>query len=75
MKLDKLNRQIYDLTFVLQTIPPMAHKMSKKRMYLNYKQYKRSLRENGYMSLQSMMVGEKCPIGVDLMASPLAKYR
>jgi len=41
--LNKLNRQLYALTFGPQTIPPMAQKMSKKKMQLNYTQYKRML--------------------------------
>ena len=48
--------------------------MSKKRICLNYKQYKHSLHENGDMSLQSMMVEDKCPTVAKLMDSPLAKY-
>jgi len=38
--LNKLNRQLYALTFGLQTIPSMAQKMSKKKTWLNYTQYK-----------------------------------
>ena len=48
--------------------------MSKKRMVLNYKKCKRSICENGDMSLQSMAVREQLPTVAELMASPLAKY-
>ena len=74
VKLNKFNRQIYALTFIPQTIPPMAQKMSKKMMHLNYKCYKRCLRENGDMLLKSMMVGDQRPTIVELMAVTLAKY-
>ena len=56
VELNKLNRQLYALTFVMDNIPPIDQKMSKKRMRLNYKQYKRSLRYNYDMLLQSMTV-------------------
>ena len=56
-ELDKLNRHIYALILGPQTIPPMDKKITNKRMHFNYKQYKLNLRENGDMSLQSMMVG------------------
>ena len=72
--LNKLNRQLYALTFGPQTIPSMAKKISKKTMCLNYKQYKRILHENDGMVLQSMMVGEQCPTVVELMDSPLDNY-
>ena len=55
MELNKLNRNLYALTFGPQTTPLMAQKMSKKRMRLNYKHYKRNLRENGDMPLHIMM--------------------
>ena len=58
LELNKLNRQLYDLTFGPQTIPPMDQKMSKKRMCLNYNQYKHSLCDNGDMLLHNMTVGE-----------------
>ena len=57
VKLNKLNRQLYALTLGPQPIPPMDRKISKKRMCFNYNQYKRSLCENGDMSLQIMTVG------------------
>ena len=74
MELNKFNRQLYILTFGPQTISPMYQKMSKKIMHLKYKQYERSICENGDVSLQSMAVGEKCPTFAELVASPLAKY-
>ena len=43
-------------------------------MRLNYKHYKRSLRDNGDMSLHNIMVGEQLPTVVELMTIPLAKY-
>ena len=43
-------------------------------MRLNYKQYKRSLRWNGDMSLQIMMVGDQCPTVAENMTIPLSKY-
>ena len=59
VELNKFNRQLFALTFSMQTIPPMDHKMPKKMMHFNYKQYKRSLRDNGDMLLNSMTVVDK----------------
>ena len=58
VELNKLNRHLYALNLFLQTMPPMVQKIPRKKMHLNYKQYKHSLRENGDMSLQSIKVGE-----------------
>ena len=74
MELNKLIRQLYALTFFPHTIPPIPQKMSKKRIRLNYKQCKRSLRDNSDMYLQRMTVGDKFPTIAYFMASPLAKY-
>ena len=74
LELNKFNRQLYALTFGPQNLSPMAHKMTKKRMRLNYKQYKRILLQNGHMPLQSMAVGDKFLTVDELMASPLDKY-
>ena len=74
VELNKLSRQLYALIFGPQNITPMAQKMSKKMMFVNYKQYKLSLRGNGDMLLKSMIVGDKCPKFSDLMISQLAKY-
>ena len=41
VELNKLNRQLYALTFGPKTVPPMAQPLSKKKMRLNYKEYKR----------------------------------
>ena len=43
-------------------------------MCLSYKQYKHSLRENGDMLLQSMIVGDQFQTVADLMSIPLADY-
>ena len=48
--------------------------MSKKKKRLNYKQYKRNLREHGNMGLHRMSLVEQCPTVAELMASLLAKY-
>ena len=74
VELSKLNRDLYHLTFGPQTVPPMAQKLSKKKKRLNYKQYKRILREHGDMGLHRMSLVEQCPTVAELMASPLAKY-
>ena len=71
---NEFNRQLYALTFGLQTIPPMAQKCLEKTMPLEYKQYKCSLNENSDMSLQIMMVGEQWQKVADIKASPLDKY-
>ena len=53
-RLDKLNRDIFTLTFGKKNIPPMALKLSKKRQRLKYKQYCWGLRDNGDASLSMM---------------------
>ena len=52
--LNKLNMQLYALTFGPHTIPPIAQNMLKRKMRLNYNQYKRSLQEQSDMYLQNM---------------------
>ena len=52
----------------------MARKLSKKKMRLNYKQYKRGLQENSDRALQNMSLVDQCPTVAELMASPLARY-
>ena len=68
-----MNRQIYALTLGPQNIEPMDQKMSRKRVCLNYKQYKYIICENGDILLQIMMVVEQCPTVADNMATPLAE--
>ena len=58
----------------MHTIQPMAKKISRKRMRLNYKHYKRSLRGNGDMLLQSMAVGDQFPTVADIVSSPLDNH-
>ena len=41
----KLNRELYSLTCGRHHKPPMAKKLSQKRKRLNYKQYRRRLKE------------------------------
>ena len=71
---NKFNRQIYDLTFGPQTIPPMVQKLSNERMRFNYKQCKHRIFVIGDMSLQSMMVGYYFQTVAEVMDIPLAKY-
>ena len=76
-KLDKLNRDIFTLTLGKKTIPPMAMKLSRKRQRLNYKQYRRSLRDDGDASLSMMAItdgSDGIPTIAELLESPLAKY-
>jgi hypothetical protein len=70
----KLNRNMFALTFGQQDIPPMAQKMSKKQQWLNYKQYRCSIRRSGDMALMSLTLDKTIPTVADLLASPLAKY-
>jgi hypothetical protein len=77
--LDKLNRDIFTLTVGKKTIPPMAMKLSRKRQRLNYKQYRRELRDDGDASLSMMALsdgseGDDIPTVAELLESPLAKY-
>ena len=73
VQLNKLNRNLYDSTFGLHTIPQIYQKMSKKRIRLNYNQYKHSLHKNGDMLLQSTVVGDQFPTADKLMDSTLDK--
>ncbi len=73
-KLAKLNRDIFTLTLGSRLVPARAVVLSKKRKRLNYKQYRRQLRENGDESLAMMTMTDGIPTVSDLMDSPLAKY-
>ena len=74
VELNKLNMKLYDLNFGPYTIPLMAQKMSKKRMLLNCKQYKHSIRENGDMQLQILKFIGQCPTVDEIIAIALDKY-
>ena len=57
----------------------MAMKLSRKRQRLNYKQYRRELRDDGDASLSMMALsdgseGDDIPTVAELLESPLAKY-
>ena len=57
----------------------MAMKLSRKRQRLNYKQYRRELRDDGDASLSMMALsdgseGDGIPTVAELLESPLAKY-
>ena len=55
----------------------MAMKLSRKRQRLNYKQYRRSLRDDGDASLSMMAItdgSDGIPTIAELLESPLAKY-
>ena len=68
---NKLNNQMYALTCGPQTIPQMDQKISKKGMHLNYNMHKRNLLENGDISLQIMLVEEKCLTVDEIMDASL----
>jgi hypothetical protein len=48
--------------------------MSRKKKRLKFKQYRRTLKENGDESLSMMTMTDGIPTVADLMDSPLAKY-
>jgi hypothetical protein len=48
--------------------------MSRKKKRLKFKQYRRTLKENGNESLSMMTMTDGIPTVADLMDSPLAKY-
>ncbi len=74
-KLAKLNRDIFTLTLGPRQIPPQVKTlMSRKKKRLKFKQYRRSLKENGDESLSMMTMTDGIPSVADLMDSPLAKY-
>jgi hypothetical protein len=76
-KLDKLNRDIFTLTLGKKEVPPMAKILSRKKQRLKYKQYRRSLREDGDAALSMMALAEASdgiPTVAELMESPLARY-
>ncbi len=88
-RLDKLNQDIFTLTFGKKNVPPMALKLSKKKKRLKYKQYRRGLRDDGDASLAVMGLTEASfstsfsnleypandiPTIAEFLESPLAKY-
>jgi hypothetical protein len=76
-RLDKLNLDIFTLTFGKKNIPPIALKLSKKKKRLKYKQYRRGLCDNGDASLAVMALtdgSDGIPTIAELLESPLAKY-
>ena len=50
----KLNRSLNPLTCGCQHQPPMAKKLSQKRKRLNYKQYRRQLKNESNMTVNSV---------------------
>ena len=50
----KLNRELYTLTCGRHHKHPMAKKLSHKRNRLNYKQYRRRLKDESIMTLNSI---------------------
>jgi hypothetical protein len=73
-RLDKLNQDIFTLTFGKKNIPPMALKLSKKKKRLKYKQYCWGLRDNGDASLAVMALtngSDGIPTITKLLESPL----
>jgi hypothetical protein len=73
-KLAKLNRDIFTLTLGPRLIPARALILSKKKKKIKFKQYRRTLKENGDESLSMMTMTDVIPTVADLMNSPLAKY-
>jgi len=71
---EKLNRDMFALTFGQQDKPPMAQNMSKKQQRLKYKQYHCSIKRSGDMALMSLTLDKTIPTVADFLASPLAKY-
>ena len=74
LELAQFNRDLYYLTFGHHDKPPQAKILSKKHKCLNYKQYKRLLREGGDMALNNAQVKEKCPTVADIFDSPISKF-
>ena len=72
--LNKLNREVYSLTFVPHRMPAQENNMSKKREYLNHKKYKPRLRECGDMVLNNMHIEEHCPTVAEMMDIPIVKF-
>lgn len=70
----KLNRDIFTLTLGPRLIPARALILSKKKKKIKFKQYRRTLKENGDESLSMMTMTDVIPTVTDLMNSPLAKY-
>ena len=74
MQLNKLNQKYYSLVFGPQNFPPMYHKMSKNIIHLNYRQYKKRLKDTSYMALKLLTVEEQCPAVAEILVGPIANY-
>ena len=61
VQLNKFNWGFYALIFGPHNMPPMAQKMSKKQMRLNYKKYYQRLQDTVYVDLQNVKVEEQYP--------------
>ena len=70
----KLNRELYALTCRRQHQPPMAKKLSQKRKRMKYRQYRRQLKDESFMTLNSMHLEESIPTITELLDSPISKY-
>ena len=74
LKLLKLNRGLYALTCGRQHQPPMAKKLSQKRKRMKYRQYRRQLKDESCMTLNSMHLEESIPTITELLNSPISNY-
>ena len=70
----KWNRELYALTCGRQHQPPMAKKMSQKRKQMKYKQYRRQLKDERCMTLNSMHLEESIPTITELLDSSISNY-
>ena len=74
LKHHKLNRELYALSCGRQHQPPMAKKLSQKRKRMKYRQYRRQLKDESYMTLYSMHLEEIIPTINEILDSPISNY-
>lgn len=69
-----LDRSIYVLLQGSKQQPANAYNLSKKRQRLNYKQFKRQMREDGDRLLNKVCKENDLPTVEDILNSPLSKF-
>ena len=70
----KLNRASYVLTCGRQHQSPMAKKLSQKCKRLNYKRYRRQLKDDSNKTVNSMHLDDNIPTIKELLDSQISKF-
>ena len=70
----KLNRALYVLTCGRQHQSPMSKKLSQKCKRLNYKRYRRQLKDDSNKTVNSVHLDDSIPIIKELSNSQISKF-